>query len=399
MRAPIEESQLLEGMSIFLLKSTGLWNAINTYLTTRRRTIGLNILTAYSIFYALPYVLFQLVSMFVIHVNVEKLTFLFLNSFPCIQVFLKVSVFWYRIEEQCDIFTLLKQDFLSCIPPHKMPKVREIYKQWARYSNVACVMAFASMILCMSSWIIVPGIDGVDDTGAVSKKILGGWYPFPFSRPPWNYIVFYYEMLLMSSHGSLISLFECVMIQPLLCLCAHFTVLGHHISTLKISDVVYSKSKNELHYMNSELRAILLDYDRLLRYTAVMQDILNLLVTAILGTGIVILIIGVLQFKFGTLDPMFVFHFLTFLSYQATEVFLICTSSSALHSASSDICFSIYSSDWYLADREYARTAQMIMVRTYKPSTLTAIKMYPVSVEILVGLFQFTYTAAMVLSK
>lgn len=266
MRAPIEESELLEGMSVILLKTTGLWKAINTYLTTGRRTIGLNILTAYSIFYALPYVLFQLVSMFVIRVNVEKLTFLFLNSFPCIQVFLKVSVFWYRIEEQSDIFTLLEQNFLNCIPPHKMIKVKEIYRRWAKLSNISCIMAFASMILCMSSWIIVPGIDGVDDTGAVSKKILGGWYPFAFSRPPWNEIVFYYEMILMSTHGSLISLFECVMVQPLLCLCAHFTVLGYHISTLKAEDVIYSKSKNASDYMNKELRGILFDYERLLRY-------------------------------------------------------------------------------------------------------------------------------------
>lgn len=51
----------------------------------------------------------------------------------------------------------------------------------------------------------------------------------------------------------------------------------------------------------------------------------------------------------------------------------------------SELRFALYSSDWYLADKEYARTAQLMMVRTLKPLTLTAIKMYPVSVEILVG--------------
>ncbi|CAH1396159.1 unnamed protein product [Nezara viridula] len=156
MRPPIEESQVLEGMSVFLLKVTGFWNAINTYLTKGRRGIPFNAFTAYAFIYAFPYILFQLVSVLVIPLNVETLS----------------------IKELSEIFTLLRQDFLSCIPSHKMTKVKEIQRYWAKFSNIASLVAISCATLCITSWIAVPGIKAVDDTGAVSKKILGGcdWY-------------------------------------------------------------------------------------------------------------------------------------------------------------------------------------------------------------------------------
>ncbi|CAH1406981.1 unnamed protein product [Nezara viridula] len=40
-----------------------------------------------------------------------------------------------------------------------------------------------------------------------------------------------------------------------------------------------------------------------------------------------------------------------------------------------------------------------MMTRASQPVTLTAGKMYPINVEILVGLFQFTYTISMALAK
>ena len=320
MSSAIEEHQLLEGLSIVHLKFLRVWQGINTYLTTGRKSTAINVLTVHCVLFALPYVLFQFLSFFFIRVDVKKLSFLFLNSLPCSQVMIKAVVFWLRLDEECDIFNLLKQDFLTCIPKHKMPYAKEFYKKTAKRTNIACLMAFYGTSSCVVSWILAPGINGEDMTGATSKKVMGGWYPFPFSQSPWYYIVFVYETALLISHGLLISFFECVMIQPLLCLYAHFKVLGYHISTLKVTDVVHSGTEDSSEYLNSQLRDILSDYDVLLRYShflynvlyykdiwfmsnccryaTTLQDVLNILVTVILGTGIIVLIIGILEMMF-----------------------------------------------------------------------------------------------------
>ncbi|CAH1407257.1 unnamed protein product [Nezara viridula] len=102
----------------------------------------------------------------------------------------------------------------------------------------------------------------------------------------------------------------------------------------------------------------------------------------ILGTGVFVLILAGFQFLFGTTaTTIFIVKSLIFLPYQAIEVCMFCFASSYLETASSDIQFAIYSSDWYKANIKFRKAAQMMMVRAMKGETLKAVSMYPINVE------------------
>ncbi|CAH1401790.1 unnamed protein product [Nezara viridula] len=64
----------------------------------------------------------------------------------------------------------------------------------------------------------------------------------------------------------------------------------------------------------------------------------------------------------------------------------------------SDLHFAIYCSEWYTADAKFRKAAQMLMIRSRRSSTLTAISMYPINLETLSAIVQFTYSAAALMS-
>ncbi|CAH1399727.1 unnamed protein product [Nezara viridula] len=98
-------------------------------------------------------------------------------------------------------------------------------------------------------------------------------------------------------------------------------------------------------------------------------------------------------------DALSTFKLMMYFSFALIEITLLCVSSSFVESASMAIQDSVYSSDWYSADKAFATTAQMIMIRAKRPVTLTALKMYPVNMETMIAIFRFIYSAVAVLSK
>ncbi|KAE8573095.1 Odorant receptor 52, partial [Halyomorpha halys] len=97
-------------------------------------------------------------------------------------------------------------------------------------------------------------------------------------------------------------------------------------------------------------------------------------------------------------DPMFIVRSFIYLFYQCIEVSIFCYGSSVIESASSDLQFAIYSSDWYKADIKFRKAAQMMMIRSKNGVTLTAVRMYPVNLETIMAILQFTYSVATVMS-
>ncbi|KAE8573616.1 odorant receptor 24a-like [Halyomorpha halys] len=406
----IADSDVLDGLSIRYLKFFGLWSVINEYRTTGKRNGIIKLKLFITLLLSIPYIFSQYLSYFIIEVDLQKATFLNLHSLPALQICSKVLVFWFRIDNVCKLYNLIRKDFLS-LPEHKRDGAKCIYMKITKTSNMLCKAAFIVNSSIVALYVMQPGIS-VDyilhHTGNMAavkggrQKIMHGWYPLPIDRSPYYEAIFVYETMLIIWDGILLAVYDSLFYQLLMCLYAQFTVLGFHLSTLKI--VASQDPNSRLNDSNSpiyrELYKIIKDHKKLISYANELRSIYNPLVTIILGMGIFVLIIAVFQFLFGgTRSPLFIFRSLLFLVYQGIEVSMFCFGSSSIEKASSDLQFAIYSSDWYKADIKFRKTAQMMMMRARKGVTLTALRMYPVNVETIMSILQFTYSVTALMSR
>ncbi|KAE8573617.1 Odorant receptor 40 [Halyomorpha halys] len=372
----IKDSDIIDGLSLRYLKFFGIWRIVNEYRTTGKKNAILKLHLLGTLLLGIPYVIFQFMSYFVIKVDIQKATILNFNAIPALQLCCRMFVFTFCMESQCRLYNVLRKDFLN-IPKQNL-EVKEIFMSISKTSNFCCTMSLAVNGSIVLFYIIYPGVS-VDyilyHTGSMAavrtgrKKILGGWYPVPIDQSPYYEIVFAYEAIVLLWGGFFLAVYFVLFYQVLMCLYAQFSALGLQMSSLKIeqyrSDINTSLNHN---YISStvyeELYKLLKDHQKLLRYTEELRNVYNPLVTMTLGMGILILIIGAFQFLF-----------------------------------SSDLQFAIYSSDWYKADIQFRKTAQMLMVRANKGVTLTAIRMYPVNVETLMAILQFTYSVSTLMSR
>ncbi|CAH1401786.1 unnamed protein product [Nezara viridula] len=127
-------------------------------------------------------------------------------------------------------------------------------------------------------------------------------------------------------------------------------------------------------------------------YTDELRSVYNPMVTITLGIGVIVLIFTAVQIMLGS-DPSVIFQTAQVFSLVFIEVSVFCIGSSLIGTASSDLDFAIYSSEWYKADVEFRNAAQMLMVRTKRNANLTALGMYTVNLETLEAILQFTYSA------
>ncbi|XP_066904324.1 odorant receptor 30a-like [Halyomorpha halys] len=391
----IKDSDIIDGLSLRYLKFFGIWRIVNEYRTTGKKNAILKLHLLGTLLLGIPYVIFQFMSYFVIKVDIQKATILNFNAIPALQLCCRMFVFTFCMESQCRLYNVLRKDFLN-IPKQNL-EVKEIFMSISKTSNFCCTMSLAVNGSIVLFYIIYPGVS-VDyilyHTGSMAavrtgrKKILGGWYPVPIDQSPYYEIVFAYEAIVLLWGGFFLAVYFVLFYQVLMCLYAQFSALGLQMSSLKIeqyrSDINTSLNHN---YISStvyeELYKLLKDHQKLLRYTEELRNVYNPLVTMTLGMGILILIIGAFQFLFsqnGSNDPA-----------RTGKLFYT--------RQSSDLQFAIYSSDWYKADIQFRKTAQMLMVRANKGVTLTAIRMYPVNVETLMAILQFTYSVSTLMSR
>ena len=265
----ITSSDILDGMSVLHLKIYGLWEGINTYRTTGKKSLLFIFIIWSAIITAAPYLIFQMSSLLFIKVNLQAAIFVYINGVPGFQIMTKIIVFWINFPEQCKLFDLIRVDFLTCIPRHKEIRAREIYRRISNKFNAYTVLAFSVHVTMLVSWTAFPGLD----SGSGRMKVMGGWYPFPYSESPWYEAVYVYESVLFGWHGIMIALYECIVVQLLMGLYAQFSVLGHHVATLKKEDVALKEGGNALNheglrneFLRKELEAVMRDYDKLLRY-------------------------------------------------------------------------------------------------------------------------------------
>nr|WVD93648.1 odorant receptor 35 [Graphosoma rubrolineatum] len=396
----LKKSDLFHGLSVIHLQFFGLWDGINDFRSTGKTSRIFKINIALSALFIFPFIIFQCLCIFLISVDLKMASFVYMIGAAAAQVFIKIVVFWYRFKDQCALVDLLKVNFLSSIPDCKKNHINKIYQQSSFWCNIFTVLAFTGNIITIITWTSLPGFD----TGNGRKKILSGWYPVPYSQSPWYEIVFWYETILIFWHGCLVSLYESFLLMLLIVLQSHFVALNYHLSTLKknnknikVSTAESDAESDEV--LNMELREIMMDYDKLLRYSNLLSSTYNPIVTITIGLDIGVLVFTILIIIFASSDALSLIKMLMYFSFALIEITLLCVSSSIVGSASTAIQESAYSSDWYLADKKFATTVQMIMIRAMRPVSLTALKMYPVNMETLIAIFRFIYSAVAVLSK
>ncbi|CAH1389260.1 unnamed protein product [Nezara viridula] len=410
----IRDSDVVDGLSIGYLKIFGVWGIINDYRTTGKKNFIIKFKIFVTLLLAVPYIFCQNLSYFMIRVDIQKATFLNLHTLPALQMCCKILIFWFRLDSQSRLYSLAKKDFIH-VAEDKREEAAKIFRKITTKANLLCYSAFLVDLSITAFSIADPGIS-VDyllhGTGSMTavvggrQKIMGGWYPLPMASWPYYEAIFVYESLLMIWSGVLLALYVSLFYQVLICLHAQFTVLNLQVSAIKIFPSIDGNRKNTYNRdiyssLNKEqIYSFVRDHQRLLSYANELRSVYNPLVTIILGMGVFVLIIGVFQFLFGkATKPMFIFKFMLLLAYQGIEVSMFCFGSSSLETASSDLQFAIYSSDWYKEDIQFRRAVQMVMVGARKGVTLTAVRIYPVNVETIMAMLQFTYSVATLMSR
>ncbi|CAH1401791.1 unnamed protein product [Nezara viridula] len=396
---PIRDSDIIDGLSIRILKLFGIWKAINDYRTTGKKSliVKMHILGTFMI--TLPYAVFQAQSYFTIQYDIQKITLVNLHPLPAVQMCCRMFLFWFHMDRFFRLYDMMKKDFIH-IPEYLRDRVRDLFVKTNKTCNIICMGTLIWNIGAETVVIIFPNIS-IDyiqhHTGSMAavktgrNKILGGWYPVPMDESPYYEIIYVYEICCTIWIATLLAVYFCVFYQVLMCLYAQFTIFGARLSGLKVdvSDALSSARKKSIPNLNNtrvyeELYESLLDHQKLLMYTDDLRKFYNPLVTVTLGIGIIFLLFGAIQILLGkTNDPRILIQLFELFVFQFIEVSLICFGSSLIETASSDLRFAIYCSEWYKADIKFRKAAQMLMVRAGRSSTLTAIVMYPVNLETL----------------
>ncbi|KAE8573090.1 odorant receptor 82a-like [Halyomorpha halys] len=406
----IKDEDIIDGLDVRYLKFFGLWKIINDYRTSGKRNVVVKLHLLLTILVSVPYVFLQYMSYFFIDVDMQKATYLNVNTLPAIQACCKVLVLWTRLGSICKLSGLMKKEFIEISEENKAA-ASEIckkitYKSNILYKTALCMNAGSAVVYLLSPGISVDYI--LYHTGNMAavttgrKKHLAAWYPLPFDNSPYFEIVFAFEALLISWDAIILVVYICMYYQILTCLYVQFTLLGLQMSSLKNENI--KKKDNIIKKADrttyDKLYRALESHKELLSYTNELKTVYNPLVTMILGIGIFVLIMSVFQFLFSkTGDIMVIIKSLQFLGFHGLEVSMFCFGSSAIESASSELDFAIYSSYWYEGDNRFKMAVQMVTMRAKKGMTLTAIRMLPINLETMVSIFKFTYSTAAFMSS
>ncbi|KAE8573643.1 odorant receptor 43b isoform X1 [Halyomorpha halys] len=409
----VMEKDLMDGLSIFFVKYLGFWGTVNTYRTSGKANFFFKV-QWFLTFLCIPFPIFQFMSPAYIKFDLEKATIIMLNTLSFLQMTFKQVVYSMNLKEHAALLEVMTNDILRSLPEYKKPNAKRIFKRITKKCNfwcfIAVVIAFTAVSLwtmnpCISSEYIANHVGNMKDVTTGPKKILGGWYPIPFTRSPWEEIVYVYEFLLFFWVGYTVMIYELVITMEVMTLHAQVSVLNYHVSTLSKKEIVqYSDKKGltqgeveDLFY--KELLAIIRDQEMLFGYGERLKNCFNGYITMLLATGGLLLIASIFQFLFGAKDAIVSINYMFYLLYEVAEFIFLCFATTMLETSSTNIAFSIYNSEWFTSDKRSRDTIQMIMIRSRKPMSLIAVKMYPVNVETLMSVFQFAYSASALISR
>nr|WVD93685.1 odorant receptor 78 [Graphosoma rubrolineatum] len=341
-RQPIQDSDVIDGLSIWYLKLFGFWKIINDFRKTGKRNPFFKFKFIMSILISFPYIACQFSSYFIIEVDIQKATIINFYCLPAVTMCSRILVFWFRAESQCRLFSLIKKDFLD-IPENKKPQTRKIYRNVSKSCNLMCIVAFVFDFSVVLTTVGIPGIPvdyilhhtgSMFDVRTGRKKILSGWYPLPMAEYPYYEIIFVYEMMCVLLGGIFLPIYLSLFYQVAVALHAQFLALGYHVSTLKINTNKNEKKNSRSTGIKEELYKILKDHQKLLSYADELRSVYNPLITINLGGAIGILIASVFQSHVGeTRDIVFVLKAIQYAASIIVELAMFCYSSSLIQAA------------------------------------------------------------------
>ncbi|CAH1406915.1 unnamed protein product [Nezara viridula] len=276
----VKEEDLMDGLSIFFIKHLGIWNTVTTYRKSGKLNLVFKVQWFVTIL-CLSFPIFQIMCPAFIQIDLEKATIILLNTVSFLQMTFKQGVFLMNIKDHAILLEVMTKNIITSLPEYKKAHARKIYNKISRRCNIWCLSAVIITFIAVAFWNVNPRINSeyianhvgnMKDVTTGPKKILGGWYPVPFTRSPWAEIVYVYEFCLFAWCGFTVALYEMVITMEVMTLHAQMSVLSYHIKTLNKKEIVqYSGKKGltqreveDLFY--KELLAIIRDHKTLLRY-------------------------------------------------------------------------------------------------------------------------------------
>nr|APZ81501.1 olfactory receptor 79 [Adelphocoris lineolatus] len=398
----IGDDEIVNGLDIWYLKCSGLWDVFNDYRDSGARNKLFRIWMVITVMFFAPLAFLSTFGPFFVEADLEGLTLIILNPMSCSQTVIKFAVLWYGIETQCKLLDLFKNDFLTCVPPDKKLKASRILTASAKKANILAYLGIFMDAATVAVWNILPILRseffrvqlGITAFGTPMKhnKILGFWYPVDYDVAPYVQFVYCYEFFTCFWAGFIIALLEGLIVQLILLLTANIRVLQYLLEEIKASNS----------NLNSEtLLLYAKEYQKLLVVGDDMRHLYNSLITMQLSTGLIILIITIFNFflSSGNGDIVIMFKFVIYLMYTLVEVALYCYVGSDLETTGDEIGFATYCSEWYKVGVKFRKTLQMMMVRSRYSMAIKFGRLYPVNLMALTNILQMAYSTSMLLYR
>nr|APZ81488.1 olfactory receptor 66 [Adelphocoris lineolatus] len=400
----LKDEDLVEGLSVWYLKASGLWGIFNHYRETRGKSAVFTAWMVGSVIGFGPLFLTSAVGPFFTANDLEGMTLVILNPLSALQMAVKFTVLWFGLDTQMHLLDLMRNNYLTCVPASRQARAKDILKKAAKKANFMANMGIAANAITVSFWNIFPilrsdyvrltlGITFFGEPKDHNNKILGFWYPVNHKETPWTQILYVYEFIICFWAGFIITLLEALIAQQVVLLAAYLEVIQYLMSELKKTQSAYLDNKT--------LLSFIIEHQRLMRVGDEMRQLYNFLITMTLSTGLIILIISIFNFFLGTGkgDIILTIKFVIYTMYTLVEVCVYCYAGVELETTSKEVGFAAYNCDWYVMGPDFRKTLQMMMIRTGSPVSLKAGKLYPVNLTTLTNILQVAYSTSTILFR
>ncbi|BES96618.1 Hypothetical protein NTJ_09430 [Nesidiocoris tenuis] len=243
----IVDNEMVEGLDVWYLRRTALWEMLNVYRETGKKNYVWWLYFFITYGFCFPIILSSLLGPFFVEKDLEGMTLTLLNPLTTVQMVVKFQLcLWTGLESQSKLLNLMKKDFLTCIPPEKKARAEEILRESGREATFVANIALFINGLTVSTLNIIPILRseffheslGIKFFGKPSghNKILGFWWPGDLDETPESQLIYIYEFGICSYVGLFITLIEALIAQNIIMLTAHLKVLIFLIREIKSTE-------------------------------------------------------------------------------------------------------------------------------------------------------------------
>ncbi|XP_065170242.1 odorant receptor Or1-like [Atheta coriaria] len=263
-------------------------------------------------------------------------------------------------------------------------------------------------------WGIFPLIDQSAD-GHMALP-LSSYYPFSTDNSPTFELIFAYQIISTSINAATNVSMDTTVSSFMSVICGELNVLNDSLVNIRefalermgkravdlglLDDSNHAKTHPEL---EMEMDKILIEcvhqHWQILDATIEIGELFNIGVLSQFAVGTIIICITMFEL---TLVELFSLQFVSMVLYQGcmlVEIILYCWFGNEIILKSENICFSVYSSDWYRNSVEYKKKMLMIMTRTQVPIRLYAGNLFTLSLVTFAAILRSSWSYFAVLRR